>query len=35
VLQDWRDRRMQEMRTDAVRALGERYTLRVAGEKAR
>lgn len=35
VLQDWRDRRMQEMRTDAVRALGERYTLRVARENAR
>ena len=35
VLQDWRDRRMQEMRTDAVRALGERYKLRVAGENAR
>lgn len=32
VLADWRDQRMAELRTDAVRALGDRYTLRVAGD---
>ena len=35
VLQDWRDRLMQELRTEAVRVLGERYTLRVAAEQTR
>ena len=30
---DWRDRRMQEMRTDAVRSLEGKYSLRVAGEE--
>ncbi len=32
VLLDWRDQRMAELRTDAVRKLGDKYTLRVAGE---
>jgi hypothetical protein len=32
VLLDWRDQRMQELRTDAVRALSSKYRLRVAGE---
>lgn len=32
VAQDWRDQRMAELRTDAVRALADKYTLRVATE---
>lgn len=32
VLQDWREQRMAELRTEAVRSLAHKYTLRVAGE---
>lgn len=32
VLQDWREQRMAELRTEAVRSLSAKYTLRVAGE---
>lgn len=32
VLQDWKDQRMAELRTEAVRALGQKYTLRVAAQ---
>lgn len=35
VLADWRDRRMAELRTEAVRALGEKYTLRVTAQAPR
>jgi hypothetical protein len=30
VLQDWRDRRMQELRTEAVRELAGKYTIRIS-----
>lgn len=32
VLLDWRDQRMAELRTQAVRKLADKYTLRVAGQ---
>jgi hypothetical protein len=32
VLQDWREQRMAELRTEAVRSLARKYTLRVSGE---
>lgn len=32
VLLDWRDQRMAELRSEAVHKLGDKYTLRVAGE---
>ncbi len=35
VRKDWFDQRMAELRTEAVRALNQKYTLRMAGEVAR
>lgn len=35
VLLDWRDRRMQELRTDAVRSLETKFRVQVAGEASR
>jgi hypothetical protein len=34
VLQDWRDKRAQELRTSAVRELGKKYTVRIGGSSS-